>query len=102
MKFEKYFIFIFLGVSILFAVALYTIYSEFKEQTIQELNISQKIHTRQAVAGMRDYIDNVVSTLNFLSRFQEIIQSNVLGKQIITDYQTLHPEEVKGITRVNA
>jgi PAS domain S-box-containing protein len=102
MKYGKYFVLIFLGVLILFAAALYTIYADVKEQTIQDLNFSQTIHARQAAAGIRDYMNTVISTLNFLSRFPEIIEPNALGKRMMTDYQSLHPEEVKGITRVDA
>ncbi len=102
MKFEKYFILIFLGVLILFAVALYTIYSGVKEQTIQDLNIGQTIHAQQAAAGIRDYMTNVISTLNFLSRFPEIIELNAQGKRILINYQNLNSDEIKSITRVNA
>ncbi|MCX6120156.1 MAG: ATP-binding protein [Ignavibacteriales bacterium] len=102
MKFGKYFILITLSVLILFAVSLYAIYSDVKQQTIQDLNFAQKIHAQQAATGIKDYITNVIGTLNFLSRFPEIIESNDLGKQILLNYQNLNSDEIKGITRVDA
>ncbi len=92
----------FLGVLILFAVALYTIYSDVKERMIQDMNSNQTIHAQQAAEGIKDYMTDVISKLNLLSLFPEIIESNALGKRIIMDYQTLHSDEIKGITRVNA
>jgi PAS domain S-box-containing protein len=102
MKFGKYFLLIFLGVLILFAAALYTIYSDVKDQTIHDMNLNQTIHAQQAAAGIRDYMSNIISTLNFLSRFPEVIESNALGKRIMTNYQDLYSDEIKGVTRVNA
>jgi PAS domain S-box-containing protein len=102
MKFGKYFILIFIGVLILFAVALYAIYANVKEQTIRDLNINQTIHAQQAVAGIRDYMDNVIGTLNILSRFPDIIETSALGKQMLMNYRDSHSDEIKGITRVNA
>jgi PAS domain S-box-containing protein len=102
MKFGKYFILIFVGVLILFAVALYAIYGNVKEQTIRDLNINQTILAKQAAAGISDYMDNVISTLNIFSRFPDIIETNTRGKQLLMHYQESHSDEIKGITRVNA
>ena len=102
MKIGKYFILIFLSVLVLFAAALYAIYSNVKEQTIQELNTSQTIYAHQAAAGIRDYMTNVINTLHFLSGFPEVIAMNDMGKRIMSNYQELNAEEIKGITRVSA
>jgi two-component system, cell cycle sensor histidine kinase and response regulator CckA len=102
MKFEKYFISIFIGILILFAVALYTIYSDVKRQTIQQMNNGQRIHAQQAVLGIKDYMTNVINTLKFLSTFPEIIETNALGKRIMSNYQEVHSDEIKGVTRVDA
>ena len=102
MKYKKYFILIFLIALVLFAVALYTMYSVVKEQTIKNMNINQTIHAKQAITGIEDYMANVTNTLNFLSRLPEIIEIDDIGKRIITNYQKLNSDEIKSITRVNA
>ncbi len=102
LKFGNYFIFVFLGVLILFTVVLYTIYSDVKGQTIQDMSVGQKIHAQQAITGIKDYMTNVISMLNFLSNSPEIIEMNAPGKQILSNYQNLNSGEIKGVTRVNA
>ncbi len=102
MKFEKYLILIFFGVLILFAAALYSIYHDTKEQRIQELNTSQMILAQQASEGIKDYIGTVVNTANFLARFPDIVNMTDQGKQTLINYQSLYPDEIMTITRVNA
>ena len=102
MKYKKYFILIFLSVLILFSVVLYTIYSNVKQKTIQDMNTGQKILAQQAAAGIKNYMANVISTLNFFSHFPEIIELNTQGKRILMNYQNLNSDEIKGITRINA
>lgn len=102
MKYGKYFIFIFIGVLILFAGALYAIYSNVEKQTIQDLNNNQKIYAQQAAKGIRDNINSTISMLKILSLFPEIIESNSLGRRMMSEYQMMHADEIKGITRVSA
>jgi PAS domain S-box-containing protein len=102
MKYKRYFFIISIGVIILFVLSLYAIYSNVKERTIRDMNLSQKIHAQQAAAGIEDYMNDIISTLNFLSRFPGIIDLNAEGKQLMANYLQLSPEEVKGVTRIDA
>jgi PAS domain S-box-containing protein len=102
MKFEKYFIIVSFVVLIIFLLVQYTIYNNVKEQTIRNVSISQMNQARQAASGIGDYMNNVINTLNFLSRFPGIIDLNNEGRQIITNYQQLSQEEIKGISRIDS
>ena len=102
MKLEKYFIIISIGILILFVLSLYAVYNNVKEQTIQDVNVGRTIHAQQAAVEIEDHIKNVVSTLNFLSRFHDIIELNAAGMGLMKHYQELSPEEIKGVTRLDA
>jgi two-component system, cell cycle sensor histidine kinase and response regulator CckA len=102
MKFGKYFIATSLGVFLLFVAALYAVYTNVKEQMIQDINIRQTIHAQQAAAGIENYMKNTINTLNFLSRSPDIIDLNAAGRQVMMNCQHLSPDEIKGMTRINA
>ena len=102
MRFEKYLIFISLAVLILFFVVEYTLYENLKNQTINNLNDQQMIYARQAAAGIEDHFNHMIYTLNFLAHYSDVINLNDSGREILNNYQKLFPEEVKGITRVDA
>ncbi|MGD0036968.1 MAG: PAS domain S-box protein [Bacteroidota bacterium] len=102
MKFGKYLIIISIGVLLLFVVTLYAVYTNIKEQMIQDMNIRQTILAQQAVAGIEDYMKSTIKKLNFLSRFPEIIELNAAGRQVMMNYQHLSPDEIKGVTRIDA
>jgi hypothetical protein len=80
MKFVKYFIIISTGILNLSVLSLYAVNNNVKGQTIQDVNVGQTIHAQQDAAGIEDHIKNVVSTLNFLSRFPDIIELNAAGR----------------------
>jgi PAS domain S-box-containing protein len=102
MKFEKYFIIVSFAVLILFISVQYTIYNNVKDQTIRNINLSQLNQARQAASGIEAYINYVVSTLNFLSHFPEIINLNERGRQIMANYEQLSSDEIKGVTRTDS
>jgi PAS domain S-box-containing protein len=102
MKFGKYIIIISVGILLLFVVTLYAVYTNIKEQMIQDMNIRQTIHAQQAVAGIEDYMKSTINTLNFLSHLPEIIELNAAGRQAMMNYQHLSPGEIKGVTRIDA
>jgi hypothetical protein len=77
-------------------------YNNVKEQTIQDVNVGRTIHAQQAAVEIEDHIKNVVNTLNFLSRFPDIIELNAAGKGLMIHYQDLSMEEIKGVTRLDA
>ena len=80
MKFVKYFIIISTGILNLSVLSLYAVNNNVKGQTIQDVNVGQTIHAHQAAAGNEDHEKNIVSTLNFLSRFPDIIEPNAAGR----------------------
>ncbi len=102
MKFERYLVMVSVCVLVAFVVALYAVYGGVRERTIQDMNAGQVVYARQAAAGIRDYINNVTSTLTILARFPEIIDLNTGGEKILSSYRQLAPGEIKGVTRVDA
>lgn len=102
MKFEKYFILISVGVLALFIASLYALYSNVKENTIQDLNTSQEIYARQAARGIEDCVNNAIGTLVFLARLPDIVDANAEGRQIMRDTQLRSQEAIEGVTRVSA
>jgi PAS domain S-box-containing protein len=102
MRFLKYFILLFIVILGIFAFALAAIYRDVRQQAIQELNSRQMVHARQAAQGIQNHMDYIVSTLDLLGRLPPIIAMDQDGKRIMSEYQTLHADEVKGITRVDA
>jgi PAS domain S-box-containing protein len=102
MRFLKYFILLFIVILAIFAVALAAIYRDVKQQAIQELNTRQMVHARQASQGIQNHLEYIISTLDLLARLTPIIAMDNDGRKIMSDYQALHSDEVKGVTRVDA
>ncbi len=102
MRFEKYLIIVSIVILIMLIIVQYTIYNSVKERTIQNINSGEMIYARQAASGIHDYINDVINTLKFFSRFPEIVSLNTAGKQILENYQQNSSEEIKGVTRVDA
>ena len=102
MRYGKVIIAVFICILIFFVAALFALYNEIRERTVNDLNINQMVHARQAALGIRDHIGSILNTLEFFAQLEEIIVMRDEGKRIIKDYQSLHTEEVKGITRVDA
>ena len=102
MKFGKAIIAVFIGVLIFFIAALFAVYNDVRERTIDDLNMNQMVHARQAARGIQDHIANIISTMDFFVHLTEIIDMSDEGKRIMNDYQSLHADELKGVTRVDA
>jgi two-component system, cell cycle sensor histidine kinase and response regulator CckA len=102
LRFGKAIIAVFIGVLIFFITALFAVYNDIKERTIDDLNKNQMVHALQAARGIQDHIGNIISTLEFFAHLTEVIDVNDEGKRIMKDYQSLHADEVKGVTRVDA
>ncbi len=102
MRFLKYFILLFVVILAIFAVALAAIYRDVKQQAIQELNTRQMVHARQASQGIQNHLEYIVSTLDLLARLAPIIAMDNDGRKIMSEYQAMHSDEVKGVTRVDA
>ncbi len=102
MRFGKAIIAVFIGVLIFFIAALFAVYNDVRERTIDDLNMNQMVHARQAARGIQDHIANIISTMEFFAHLPEIIDMSDEGKRIMKDYQSLHADELKGVTRVDA
>ncbi len=101
MRFEKYIMVIFVGVLLFFIAALSAVYRDVRDRTIDDLNMSQTVYARQAARGIQDHMGAMINTLNLLARFPGVIEMNAEGRSALNEYQVLHSDEIKGITRVD-
>ena len=102
MRFGKAIVALFIGVLVFFIAALVAVYNDVKERAVDDLNMNQMVLARQAARGIQDHMAHIISTLDFFAHLTGIIAMSDEGKGIMQDYQSLHAEEVKGITRVDA
>jgi len=102
LKYWKAIIAVFLGIIVFFAAALLAVYNDIRERTVNDLNANQMVHARQAARGIQDHIQFMVGTLDFFAGLPEIRDMTDEGRRIMADYQILHADDVKGITRVDA
>lgn len=100
MKYGRYSIFL-LVVILFCAVIFILIYGEVKKQTIEDLNIRQAAHARQAVKGIQDHFRHMTDTLRILSLQTHIINLDKDGKKMMSDVLRIHSSEIKSVTRMN-
>jgi PAS domain S-box-containing protein len=91
-----------LATLVLFIFLLSLIYRDVKKQMIRELNAQQMVHAGQAVRGIKEHMHQLVTTLNTLARFPEIIDFDGEGMRTMAYFDRSRGEEIKGITRVDA
>ncbi len=90
-----------LALLLLFVTAISSIYGDVKQQAIADLNKRQAVHARQAVQGIRDFIQQMTHSLENLARLPEIAAPDDDGRRAMADFQRLHADEIRGITRVD-
>src|SRR5271157_1259128 len=85
------------GCSFLF----YFFYNEAKITAIGRLNEEQKIHAKQAAQGIEEFFAMWTRNLNSLSKMDEIISTDTVGKCYLKLFYEANQEEIKSITRLN-
>jgi PAS domain S-box-containing protein len=95
----------FIALALVFAgacVFLFNIfYQEAKHTAIAKLHGEQMIHARQAAQGIEDFFATWTQTLNSISRLDEIIDTDVIGKRRLTFFLEAHQEQIVAITRLD-
>ena len=89
---------VFVGVC---AFLFYIFYREAKNTAITKLNEEQMIHAKQAARGIEDFFATWTRSLNSLSRMDEIINIDAVGKRDMKLFYEANQEQITSITRVD-
>ncbi len=96
---------IFVALTIVFAGAcafLFSIfYNEAKNTAITELNEEQTIQARQAARGIEEFFATWTRVLDALSKMDEIIDTDAVGKRYINLVYEANQEQIRSITRMD-
>ena len=96
---------IFIALTIVFTCAcafLFNIfYKEAKNTAIAKLNEAQMIHAKQAARGIEDFFATWTRSLNSLSKMDDIIDTDAVGKLSMKLFYEAHQEQITSITRLD-
>lgn len=76
-------------------------YKEAKNTAITKLNEEQMIHAKQAAQGIEDFFTRWTRILNSLSKMDEVIDADAVGKRYLKFFQDAHQEQIMAITRLD-
>ncbi len=86
---------------ILFFLTFYMIYGDIKSNTINDFNKEQLILAETASQGITYFFDDYQSELDFLAKFQEVIDFSDETKTLMANYYETHKSVVTAITRID-
>jgi hypothetical protein len=76
-------------------------YTEAKNTAIAKLNEEQIIHAKQAARGIEDFFATWTRNLSALSKTDEIIDNDAVGKRYMKLFYEANHEQIMSITRVD-
>ncbi len=76
-------------------------YKEAKNTAITKLNEEQMIHAKQATQGIEDFFATWTRSLNSLSKMDEIIDTDAVGKRYMKFFYEANQELLRSITRLD-
>jgi PAS domain S-box-containing protein len=76
-------------------------YQEAKNTAVTRLNEEQMIHARQAARGIEDFFATWTGSLDSLSKMDEIIDSDAVGKRYMKLFYEANQEQIRSITRLD-
>lgn len=80
---------------------LYSAYNDVKRETINQLNIEQLTHAKQAANGIQLFFNDYDVLLSYLAKQSSVIDFNENGKNLITLFYNSHAPEIQAITRID-
>ena len=99
--YKRTFIILTLLITGLCAFLFYTFYEEAKNTAITKLNEEQMIHAKQAAQGIEDFFAMWTRILTSLSKMDEVINNDAMGKRDMKLYYESHQGEIKSIVRLD-
>lgn len=80
---------------------LYSAYHDVKKEMINQLNIEQMTHAKQAANGIQLFFDEHDVLLTYLANQNSIINLDDKGKKLIDILYNAHAPEIQAITRID-
>ena len=84
------------------SVLFYLIYEDARTKAIDDLNSRQRIHAKQAAAGIEALIDHWMAFLSEAAQKERIVDLGDRGRETLDFIYAIHNAEVTAITRVDA
>jgi PAS domain S-box-containing protein len=94
-------IFLPLAIISLCIALLYSAYNDVKRETINQLNIEQLTHAKQAANGIQLFFNDYDVLLSYLAKQRSVIDFNVNGENLATLFYNSHAPEIQAITRID-
>ena len=76
-------------------------YKEARNTAITKLNAEQIIHAKQAARGIEEFFATWTGILTSLSKMDEIIDTDTVGKRYMNFFYEAHQEQIRSITRMD-
>ncbi len=100
MKYKFQFALLFLLLA--FCLYLFFTFSEdAKRKAIDDTNAGQRMHARQAAAGIESTFENLIATLTTLSRYPHVADLDESGRTLLRETFERHRDTVAIVSRVN-
>ena len=80
---------------------LYSAYNDVKKETINQLNIEQLTHAKQAANGIQMFFGEYDVLLTYLVSQNSVINFDDNGKKLIDILYNSHAPEIQAITRID-
>ncbi|MHB9039956.1 MAG: ATP-binding protein [Melioribacteraceae bacterium] len=94
-------IFLPLAIISLCIALLYSAYNDVKQETINQLNVEQLTHAKQAANGIQLFFNDYDVLLSYLAKQSSVIDFNENGKDLATLLYNSHAPEIQAITRID-
>lgn len=94
-------IFLPVAIIVLSVFLLYAAYNDVKREMINQLNIEQLTHAKQAATGIQIFFNEYENLLNYLAAQNSVIELDEYGKQKINNFFYSHALMLKAITRID-
>ncbi|MEW6702959.1 MAG: PAS domain S-box protein, partial [Bacteroidota bacterium] len=94
-------IFLPIAIVVLSVFLLFAAYNDVKRETINQLNVEQLTHAKQAAKGIQIFFSEYENLLNYLAAQNSVIELDENGKQIINNFFYSHAFTLKAITRID-
>ncbi len=82
-------------------VLLYSAYYDVRKETLNQVQIEQMTHTRQAETGIRLFFEDYKSLLEYMATKPSIVNVTNDGKELMRHIYNGHPSEIRAITRID-
>lgn len=90
-----------LVILVLCIILLYSAYNDVRKETINQLNIEQLTHAKQAANGIQMFFGMYDVMLTYLVNQNSVINFNESGKELIDIFYNSHSPEIRAITRID-